>query len=251
MPYHFGHAVSVTTQQHWTTVLWLNPQEKIIEIIIGDKDDFVVHPNGEDKVAAPVNFTTISTRAGAPDNAKTNVTILTESGNLYNVVVNDVTGHPDAHADTQVNLDATDEMHAALSQAPKFVPAAELDALKAQVQSLEEQRKQDLAAAQQKLEAANAQSEVKLDAANTQTAYAFEKAKGDPFDVTAIFDNGKFTFVRTTTREAFSIYEVHEGKPIALNEFPDGFGTIRLDRVVTDGYFQIGKKKAEFHREEK
>jgi hypothetical protein len=75
------------------------------------------------------------------------------------------------------------------------------------------------------------------------------RGRAQPFSVTEIYDNGKSTFIKTEAREAFTVYEIKDGKPVAANLFPDGNGIIRLDRVVDNGYFRLGKKKAEFHRE--
>lgn len=243
--YHFGSAIPVYTQRHWATIIYLDKTEKIIDVLMADKDNFEIH------VEKNVNFVTINTKADSAAGAKTNLSLVTISGNIYTTAIYDVSGNPDGHADSQVNLDvsADQEMKAAMNAPPKFVPAEQVAELSTA-----------LKAAQESLVAAKKQMEEKLatqaDVAHSeaikqvQSGYTFNKAKGEPFKVYSITDDGKFTIVKTHAKESFAVYQVKDGKPVAINIFPDPDGTIRLDRIVDSGYFQIGKKKASFTRAE-
>jgi conjugative transfer protein CagX len=243
--YHFGSAIPVYTQHHWATIVYLDKAEKIIDVLMADKDNFEIH------VEKNVNFVTVNTKAESAPDARTNLSLVTVSGNIYTVAIYDVSGKPDGHADSQVNLDvsADQEMKAAMNAPPKFVPAEQLTEVNAALKAAQE----NLAAAKKQMEEKIAtQADVAHAEAIKQvrSGYSFNKAKSDPFDVYSMTEDGKFTIVKTRAREQFAVYQVKDGKPIAINLFPDGDGTIRLDRIVDSGYFQIGKKKAPFVRTE-
>lgn len=68
-----------------------------------------------------------------------------------------------------------------------------------------------------------------------------------PFDVQSIFRDDKFTYIRTTAPEKFSVYEMKDGKPNLVNyELRDG--TYIIPKVMDSGYLELGNKRMEFKR---
>lgn len=75
--------------------------------------------------------------------------------------------------------------------------------------------------------------------------YAYRDEK--PFDISAIYHDDRFTYIKSSATEKFSIYEVKDGKP-NLIAFQLKDGTYVLPNVVDKGYLQIGKHKLDFQR---
>ena len=79
--------------------------------------------------------------------------------------------------------------------------------------------------------------------------YSLEKkAERSPFEIAGMWHDGRFTYVRSNAVEAPALYESREGKPslVSYDLQPDGLYIVK--RVLHDGFFQIGKKKAEWRR---
>ena len=75
--------------------------------------------------------------------------------------------------------------------------------------------------------------------------YTFHDQK--PFDVSAIYHDDKFTYIKSTASEKFSVYELKDGKPDLIT-FQLKDGTYILPTVVDHGYLEIGKHKLDFQR---
>src|ERR1035438_1756442 len=68
-----------------------------------------------------------------------------------------------------------------------------------------------------------------------------------PFDVSAIYHDDKFTYIKSSAAEKFSIYELKDGKPDLIT-FQLKDGTYVIPTVVDKGYLEIGKHKLDFQR---
>ncbi len=63
----------------------------------------------------------------------------------------------------------------------------------------------------------------------------------------SIFHDDRFTYIKTTAPEKFSVYEMKDGKPNLISyELRDG--TYVIPKVMDSGYLQLGKKRMEFKR---
>lgn len=78
--------------------------------------------------------------------------------------------------------------------------------------------------------------------------YTFHNAS--PFDVSAIYHDDKFTYIKSSASEKFSIYELKDKKPDLIT-FQLQDGTYVIPTVVDHGYLQIGKHKLSFDRKDK
>jgi type IV secretion system protein VirB9 len=78
--------------------------------------------------------------------------------------------------------------------------------------------------------------------------YRFDSGK-KPFNVTTIFNDGKFTYIRAHPDELPALYEVKDGKP-GLIQFEFRNGLYVAAKVLDSGYLAIGKKKLVFTRTE-
>jgi type IV secretion system protein VirB9 len=76
--------------------------------------------------------------------------------------------------------------------------------------------------------------------------YTF-KANEAPFDIQSIYHDQKFTYIKTTAPEKFSVYEMKDGKP-NLVAYQLQEGTYVIPKVMDNGYVELGKKRMEFTR---
>jgi type IV secretion system protein VirB9 len=122
----------------------------------------------------------------------------------------------------------------ASSGPPQFVPAAQLA-----------QSQQALAAVQSHI--ADVVDEYKA-AYPTQLKFDYTfKANLAPFDIQSIYHDDKFTYIKTTAPEKFSVYEMRDGKPNLINyDLRDG--TYIIPKVMDSGYVELGNKRMDFSR---
>ena len=73
------------------------------------------------------------------------------------------------------------------------------------------------------------------------------KANEAPFDVQSIYHDDKFTYIKTTAPEKFSVYDLKDGKP-NLVTYDLREGTYVIPIVMDSGYLQLGNKKLAFSR---
>ncbi len=68
-----------------------------------------------------------------------------------------------------------------------------------------------------------------------------------PFDIESIYHDDKFTYIKTSAPEKFSVYEMKDGKPDLVN-YDLREGTYIIPKVMDSGYVELGKKRMEFSR---
>jgi len=117
---------------------------------------------------------------------------------------------------------------------PEYVPAAQVTAIEGQLQGLQSHVNQVVDEYK-----ASYPTEMKFD-------YTFAASKA-PFNVTAIYHDAKFTYIKSDASEKFAVYEVRDGSPNMVN-YELRNGTYIIAKVLDAGYFEVGKKKMEFSR---
>ena len=75
-----------------------------------------------------------------------------------------------------------------------------------------------------------------------------KRAAAAPFHVVAMWHDGRFTYARSLAEETPALYEERDGQPslVGYDLTPDGLFVVR--RVLSDGWFQLGKRRAEWSR---
>jgi len=221
--YHSQDIVPIHAKLKYTTLIELPATEKIMEAATGDKDFWIVDVVG--------NFCFVHP---AKPGISSNLNLITDKGNIYSFTLQDVSQTSDA-PDLKVIVTPADQSAIVASHGPaQFVPAAQL-----------EQSKQQLAAVEAHI--TQAVDEYK-------SAYPFSlkfdytfHANESPFDIAAIYHDDKFTYIKTTAPEKFSIYEMKDGKP-NLVTYQLQNGTYVIPKVMDSGYFELGKKRLDFTR---
>lgn len=220
---HSQDIVPIHAKLKYTTLIEVPITEKIMEAATGDKEFWVVDVVGNFCFVHPA-------KAGIA----TNLNLITDKGNIYSFTLQDVSDSTVA-PDLKVLVEPADRSSLVASSGPaQFVPASQL-----------EQSREQLAAVQAHI--TQAVDEYKSAYPLTlKFVYAFHPNEA-PFDVQSIFHDGKFTYIKTTAPEKFSVYDMKDGKPNLVNyELRDG--TYIIPKVMDSGYLELGNKRMEFLR---
>src|SRR5207248_127728 len=79
--------------------------------------------------------------------------------------------------------------------------------------------------------------------------HAYRFTDRNPFQVSAIAHDDKFTYIWANPQETPALYEIKDGKPNLITfEFRDGVYVV--NKILDDGYLSIGKHRLDFKREE-
>ena len=219
--YHANDIVSVRAKMRYTTLIELPATEKILEVATGDKDFWIIDTVGNYCFLHP-----------AKEGIHSNLNLITDKGSVYTFTLDD---GESADPDLKVVIEPSDPSSlAAANGAGKFVSAGEVEVARAQVQAAQTRA----AAAVEQFRSEYPTSALKFD-------YTFHDEK--PFDVSAIYHDDKFTYIKSSATEKFSIYELKDGKPDLIT-FQLKDGTYVIPTVVDKGYLEIGKHKLDFER---
>jgi type IV secretory pathway VirB9-like protein len=220
--YHSQDIVPIRAKVKYTTLIVVPTTEKIMEAATGDKDFWIVDVVGSFCFVHP-----------AKPGISTNLNLITDKGNIYSFTLQDIStqgGDPDL----KVIVQPADQSSITASAGPaQYVPAAQLDQAKQQLATLQSHVTQ-------------AVDEYKS-AYPLQLKFDYTFKNEDPFAVQSIYHDDKFTYIKTTASEKFSVYEMKDGKPDLINyDLRDG--TYIIPKIVDKGYIEIGKKHMDFSR---
>jgi type IV secretion system protein VirB9 len=222
--YHANDIVSVHAKMRYTTLIQLPPTEKILEVATGDKDFWIIDTVGNYCFLHP-----------AKEGIHSNLNLITDKGTVYSFVLDDVeSGDPDLKVVIEPSEPSDPSSLAAANGAGKLVSAGEVEAARAQAQ-----------AAQTHAAAAVEQFRAEYPTKALQFDYTFRNES--PFDVSAIYHDDKFTYIKSLASEKFSVYELKDGKPDLIS-YQLQNGTYVIPTVVDKGYLEIGKRKLDFQR---
>jgi len=219
--YHANDIIAIKARLRYTTLIALPVQEKILEVATGDKDYWIIDAVGNYCFLHPAKAAT-----------HTNLNLITDKGNVYSFTIDEV---GEAEADLKVLIEPSDASAiSAANSATKFVSAGEVEAARAQAQFAEQRAAQAVE---------QFRSEYPLKGMKFDYSYKDEK----PFNVSAIFHDAQFTYIKSTASEKFAIYELKDGKP-ELVSFQLKDGAYVIQKIVDRGYLEIGKHKLVFER---
>lgn len=219
--------VPIRAKLRYTTLIVLPADEKILDFTTGDKEFWII--NGVQ------NFCFLHpAKAGIASN----LNLITDKGHVYSFTLQEISNEPNAEPDLKVVIVPKDQSAiTALGASQPLVPASEIAAYRAEVQTARVQAQKDE-------EQFRSQYPLQL-----RFDYEFPKNK-DPFDVDAIYEDGNFTYIHSTAAEKPALYEVKDGQP-NLVDFQLNGNVYIVSGVIDQGYLQIGKKKMKFHRDKR
>jgi type IV secretion system protein VirB9 len=220
--YHSQDIVPIRAKVKYTTLIVVPATEKVMEAATGDKDFWIVDVVGSFCFVHP-----------AKPGISTNLNLITDKGNIYSFTLQDISSQG-GEPDLKVIIQPADQSSITASTGPaQYVPAAQLDQTKQQLATLQSHVTQ-------------AVDEYKS-AYPMQLKFDYTFKNEDPFAVQSIYHDDKFTYIKTTASEKFSVYEMKDGKPDLINyDLRDG--TYIIPKIVDKGYIEIGKKHMDFSR---
>ena len=229
--------VPVKAKVRFTTLIVLPKQEQILDFTCGDKEFWVVNGSQNFAYVKPA-------KAGS----RTNLNLITASGNVYSFVLSEVTEATDSEPDLKIFIEPKEEsMLSAANGQPRFVTAQQIEDYRQQVEIAKAETRDAKQAAQTAIERET--NHFRTDyPASLKFPYRVETAKR-PFNVTAIYTDGKFTYIQAHPDEPPALYELKDGKP-DLIQFEFRNGTYVAAKVLDSGYLAIGKQKLSFVHQE-
>ena len=231
--------IVIQTRIRHATVIVLPDSEQILDFVAGDSETWAV--------SGAVNVAYVKP---GEEGARTNIALICASGNIYSFRVRE---NSNAEPDLVVYVDYA----AAPSQIesrgkrpephePKFISRMDV----AIYQEAAEQAEKNARAAWDQAER-RMQEAIDRFRSSYPTLIRFEyslekKAERSPFEIAGMWHDGRFTYVRSHATEAPALYEFRDGKPslVAYELTPDGLYIV--NRVLDDGFFQIGKERAKW-----
>ncbi len=220
--YHSQDIIPIRAKVKYTTLIVVPATEKIMEAATGDKDFWIVDVVG--------NFCFVHP---AKPGISSNLNLITDKGNIYSFTLLDISNQG-GDPDLKVIVQPADRSSIAASAGPsQYVPAAQLEQTREQLTALQSHITQAVDEYKSKYPLA-----LKFD-------YAFKNE--EPFAIQSIYHDDKFTYIKTSASEKFSVYEMKDGKPDLINyDLRDG--TYIIPKIVDKGYIELGKKHMDFTR---
>lgn len=219
--YHANDIVSVRARMRYTTMIQLPATEKILEVATGDKDFWIIDTVGNYCFLHP-----------AKEGIHSNLNLITDKGTVYTFTLDDAeSGDPDL----KVVIEPVDSSSlAAVSGIGKLVSSIEVDQVRAQAQLAQSH-------------AALAVEQFRADYPTQALKFDYSFHNDSTFQVSAIYHDERFTYIKSGASEKFAVYELKDGKPDLIT-FQLKDGTYILPTIVDKGYLEIGKHKLEFER---
>src|SRR3954466_662366 len=122
--YHETDIIPISTEIRFTTMIELPKEESILEVTCGDKEYWPVNWTGNLAYVKPAKPT-----------GRTNINLITASGNVYSFLATEVSQDPNGHADLKIFVTPSDTSAVvAMKSNPRFIPAESVAVYKKQVE---------------------------------------------------------------------------------------------------------------------
>jgi len=227
--------VPVRAKIRFTTLIVLPKQEQILDFTCGDKEFWIVNGSQNFAYVKPA-------KAGS----QTNLNLITASGNVYSFVLSEVSEAADSEPDLKIFVEPKDQsILSAANGQPRFLTAQQIEDYRQQAEIAKAEARDAREAAKKAIEHETSQFRAQYPT-TLRFPYRIEQGKR-PFNVTAMYTDGKFTYIQAHPQELPALYELKDGKPNLIQfEFRDG--TYTVSKVLDSGWLAIGKKKLAFVR---
>jgi type IV secretory pathway VirB9-like protein len=226
--------IPVRAKVRFSTLIVLPDSEEILDFTTGDKEFWIINGAHNLCYVHPA-------QAGI----RSNLNLITASGNVYSFLLTEISSEPNAQPDLKLFVQPKEV--SGNSSLSGYVRAGEAEAYRKEIDRLRGQN-------DEQLQAAHAQVADELNrfrstyAAKLQFDYSFDRrTASDPFLVSAIYHDDRFTYIRSDAHEKPALYEVKDGKPSLIN-FQFENGVYIVPKLLDNGYLAIGKKKFPFSR---
>jgi type IV secretion system protein VirB9 len=208
-----------------TTIVVLPENEEILDYVCGDKDFWIVSGAQNLAYVKPA-------KAGAT----TNLNLVTAAGHVYSFLLTEGSRDPD------LKVFVIADPHLKPTVAMKTPVSQQLEEANHQLSLAREatdKARRDAEDAKRAIDRFKASYPFQM-----RFPYAFE-ARTKPFNVTAIFHDDRFTYIRAEGRELPAVYEVVDHVP-NLVSYQIEQGVYVISKVIDHGYLAIGKRRLAF-----
>ena len=227
--------VPINAKVRFTTLIILPEQEEILDYVCGDKDFWVVSGTHNLAYVKPA-------KAGIA----TNLNLVTASGHVYSFLLTEGSATPDL----KVYVAADETLARALGEPPAFYSAVQVEALQREIDAA----RLDAEAARREIDTVREAAAVSVDEAVTafratyptelEFGYDFRRDE-KPFYVSAVFHDGRFTYIHARTDELPALYEIRD-KDANLVSFQVEHGVYVVPKVIDQGYLALGDRRFVF-----
>jgi SAM-dependent methyltransferase len=229
--------VPVRAKLRFSTLIVLPEDEEILDFTTGDKEFWIINGAHNLCYVHPA-------QAGI----RSNLNLITASGHVYSFLLTEISSEPGAEPDLKIFVEPKESSgFAAKTGLAGYVSAGEVETYRKELAALRTRTAEEIQAALAR--AADDVNRFRADyAAKLVFDYAFDaKAAREPFLVSAIYHDDRFTYIRSAAREKSALYEIKDGKP-NLTPFQMENGTYVAPKIIDAGYLAVGKKKFTFTR---
>ena len=226
--------IPVRAKVRFSTLIVLPDNEEILDFTTGDKEFWIVNGAHNLCYVHPA-------QAGI----RSNLNLITASGNVYSFLLTEITSEPNAQPDLKLFVQPKESPGSA--NLAGYVRAGEAEAYRKEIERLRAQSEEQVQAAR-----GEAADEVNRFRSEYGSKLRFDfvldqKAALEPFLVSALYHDDRFTYIRCDAREKPALYEVKDGKPNLIN-FQLENGVYIVPKLLDSGYLALGKKKITFTR---
>ncbi len=242
--------IRVTAQVRHTTTIVLPREETIVDVAAGDADYWDVSAAANVAYVKPLE-------AGVASN----VTLVADSGRVWALLVAESS---DEDPDLVVHVEGRESTAPAdaARHAPAFVAGDELAARRAEEQAARAERRAIEKAAASEVAAVWAEHDAEWtrwrDEYPRRLRFPYrldETASGPPFEVEALWHDGRFTYLRSRAEETPALYELREAderfgrrglEPSLVSYDVHDDGLFVADHVLGAGRLRIGDAETEW-----
>jgi type IV secretion system protein VirB9 len=226
--------IPVRAKLRFSTLIVLPDNEEILDFTTGDKEFWIVNGAHNLCYIHPA-------QAGI----RSNLNLITASGNVYSFFLTEISGESGAQPDLKLFVQPK-ETSGSTSLAG-YVRAGEAEAYRKELERLRAQADEQVQTAR-----SQASEQVNRFRSEYATKLRFDylldkKSASEPFLVSAIYHDDRFTYIRCDAREKPALYEVKDGKANLIN-FQLENGVYIAPEIIDAGYLVVGRKKVTFSR---
>ena len=229
--------VPVRAKLRFSTLIVLPENEEILDFTTGDKEFWII--NGAH------NLCYIHP---AQTGIRSNLNLITAAGHVYSFLLTEISNDPSADPDLKLFIEPKEGSGSSTSMSLQgYVRAGEAEAYKKELEALRSDTDKEIHEAQSQVA-----EEISKFRADYQSKLHFDyslsqKAIQDPFLLSAIYHDERFTYIQCGAHEKPTLYEIKDGKPNLVN-FELQNGVYIVPKVLDNGYLTVGKKKLTFTR---
>jgi len=228
--------VPVHAKLRFSTLIVLPEDEEILDFTTGDREFWIINGSHNLCYVHPA-------QAGI----RSNLNLITASGRVYSFLLTEISSEANALPDLKLFVEPK-ESSVSNGTLRGYVRASDAEAYKKELEALRSQTAEEIRSAQ-----SHAAEEVNQFRSTYATRLQFDyeldrKAAREPFLISAIYHDEKFTYVRCGARERPSLYETKDGKA-NLVPFQVENGVYIVPKIVDSGYLAVGKKRLNFVRQ--